>query len=99
MIAQMDRDQYERLQKEGQSVYETLAGLMHLSPGAPSVQEGIDRFAAYIRRFGDYPDCALRGLGEMYVEDGRFKAFFEAIAPGLAEFIRDALRERYPPTR
>ena len=96
VIAQMDRDQFERLQKEGQAVYETLAGLMHLPPGAPSVQEGIDRFAAYIRRFGEYPDYALRGLGEMYVEDGRFKAFYDAIAPGLAEFIRDALLERYP---
>ncbi|MCL1805352.1 MAG: MerR family transcriptional regulator [Clostridiales bacterium] len=32
-----------------------------------------------------------KGLGEMYVADERFKANYEKIAPGLAEFFRDAI--------
>jgi hypothetical protein len=33
---------------------------------------------------------AHRGLGELYVGDSRFTQHFEQIAPGLAEFVRDA---------
>lgn len=31
-------------------------------------------------------------LGEMYVEDSRFKAFYDDIVDGLAEYYRDAIR-------
>jgi DNA-binding transcriptional MerR regulator len=31
------------------------------------------------------------GLGEMYVSDERFKAYYEKIVPGCAEFLRDAI--------
>ena len=32
-----------------------------------------------------------KGLGEMYVNDPRFKAYYEKIVPGCAEFFRDAI--------
>ena len=32
------------------------------------------------------------GLAEMYVADDRFKAYYEAVAPGAAEFLRDAIK-------
>ena len=32
-----------------------------------------------------------RCLGEMYVSDERFKAFYDALRPGLAEHLRDAI--------
>lgn len=32
-----------------------------------------------------------RGLGQMYVDDPRFTATYEAIAPGLAVYLRDAI--------
>ena len=32
-----------------------------------------------------------KGLGEMYVADERFKANYDKIAPGCAEFLRDAI--------
>jgi DNA-binding transcriptional MerR regulator len=32
-----------------------------------------------------------KGLGEMYVADERFKANYEKVAPGGAEFLRDAI--------
>jgi hypothetical protein len=31
------------------------------------------------------------GLAEMYVADERFKAYYEKITPGCAEFLRDAI--------
>ncbi|MCI2418871.1 MerR family transcriptional regulator [Saccharopolyspora sp. K220] len=39
-------------------------------------------------------DCTYeihRGLGEMYVADERFRAVYEDLAPGLAEFVRTAI--------
>jgi hypothetical protein len=42
-----------------------------------------------------YYDCSHeihRGLTEMYVSDERFRANYDALAPGLSEFIRDAAR-------
>ncbi|MCX5430814.1 MerR family transcriptional regulator [Streptomyces sp. NBC_00257] len=32
-----------------------------------------------------------RGLGEMYVSDERFRAFYDSMRPGLAEHLRDAI--------
>jgi len=32
-----------------------------------------------------------KGLGEMYVADERFRAYYDKIAPGCAEFLRDAI--------
>ena len=43
-----------------------------------------------------YPDYSKeyhKGLGEMYLADERFKATYEKIAPGCAEFFRDAINE------
>lgn len=40
-------------------------------------------------------DCGYEmhsGLGEMYVADPRFTATYDAVAPGLAVYIRDAIR-------
>lgn len=39
-----------------------------------------------------YSKEAHRGLAEMYVEDPRFAAYYDGIAPGLAAFLRDAIR-------
>lgn len=38
-----------------------------------------------------YSRDAHRALGEMYVADERFKAYYDGIVPGGAAFLRDAL--------
>ncbi len=43
---------------------------------------------------GGFYDCSLemhRGLGEMYVADPRFTATYDAVASGLAPWLRDAI--------
>ena len=45
-----------------------------------------------MRYWPSYSKEAHRALGEMYVEDERFKEYYEQIAPGCAVFLRDALR-------
>ncbi|MFF0203131.1 MerR family transcriptional regulator [Streptomyces sp. NPDC005017] len=41
--------------------------------------------------FYECPYDMHRGLGEMYVSDERFKAFYDTMRPGLAEHLRDAI--------
>ncbi|HEU5003941.1 MAG TPA: MerR family transcriptional regulator [Actinomycetota bacterium] len=43
------------------------------------------------RWFYDCPPAMHRGLGDMYVNDPRFTANYEKLAPGLAEWLRTAI--------
>lgn len=43
------------------------------------------------RWFYDCPYEMHTCLGDMYVSDERFKAFYDAMRPGLAEHLRDAI--------
>jgi hypothetical protein len=38
-----------------------------------------------------YSKEAHAGLARMYTEDERFKAYYDKIRPGAAEFLRDAI--------
>lgn len=39
----------------------------------------------------EYNKAYHKELGELYVSDERFKAYYDKIAPGLAKFLRDAI--------
>ena len=43
-----------------------------------------------------YSAAAHRGLAQMYVDDERFAAYYDSIAPGAAVFLRDALLHFLP---
>ena len=68
------------------------AGMDHGDPGAPEAQAAVARWHAFINE--RFYDCSLevfRGLGDLYVDDGRFTATYEKIRPGLAQFLREAM--------
>jgi DNA-binding transcriptional MerR regulator len=44
------------------------------------------------RNFYDCPPGMHAGLGRMYVEDERFAAHYERVAPGLARYVSDAVQ-------
>ena len=44
-----------------------------------------------MRYWNDYSPEAHVGLAQMYVDDPRFAAYYDAIAPGCAQFLRDAI--------
>jgi hypothetical protein len=43
------------------------------------------------RRFYDCGHDMHRGLGDMYVADARFTATYDAVRPGLARYLREAI--------
>jgi len=62
------------------------------NPAGELAQEACDLHKQWLCVF--YPAYSKEyhmGLGEMYVADERFKANYEKIAPGCAEFFRDAI--------
>lgn len=81
--------------KAESSAYETKmveafrAGVDPASATAMNLAEDHRQHVA--RWFYDCPPAMHRGLGEMYVSDPRFKANYEKLAPGLAEWLRSAI--------
>jgi DNA-binding transcriptional MerR regulator len=87
------REDWERIQQEGAEIREGLAALMSRSPSDPNVQGLVKRFHEHMNN--NFYTCSLEmlsGLGDMYVNDPRFTATYEKVRPGLAVFLRDAIK-------
>ena len=81
------------IQAESQAVNANMAALVGGDPASPEAQEWAGRWFGLINRH--YYACTpemFRSLGAMYVDDSRFTAFYDNIRPGLAVFMRDAMR-------
>lgn len=89
----MSPERQAAFHRENQEITTGLAALM--ADGAPVEDERVQALVA--RHHGQIavfwtPDAqSYRGLGEMYVEDERFTATYDAVAPGLAVYLRDAI--------
>lgn len=86
------KEDWAAIQTEQQAINEGLASLMDRDPADPAVQELVGRhFRLIDKRFYTVTPEIYRGLGELYVNDPRFKANYEKVRPGLAEFMRSAM--------
>lgn len=61
------------------------------APDDDRVQALVARHFAQIVVFWTPTAAAYAGLGQMYVDDERFTATYDAFAPGLAGYLRDAM--------
>jgi MerR family transcriptional regulator, thiopeptide resistance regulator len=57
----------------------------------PEVQAEVDQHYRWVARHWTLTAQAYRNLGQLYVDDERFRARYEQIAPGLAAYQRDAM--------
>jgi len=83
----------QRILDEGSSVYTDLIAAMAEAPSSPRVQAMIARWHAHMQHFWSPNDEQLLGLADLYNDDPRFHANFEAMKPGLAPFMREAIRQ------
>lgn len=88
------KDDWKRLQAEVDAWSERYAVLV--TAGAPPAGEAAMDLAEEHRRhisrwFYECPHEMHRCLGEMYVSDERFKAFYDSLHPGLAEHLKEAI--------
>jgi DNA-binding transcriptional MerR regulator len=90
-VRNMSKAQWQDLQGEGEALHTALAGLMDRPPDDPEVQALIARHYAMMNQF--YPVSAeiYRGLGQLYVSNQEFRAFYDKIRPGLADFLQPAM--------
>lgn len=85
------REGYKRVAEDGLKFTKAVASRMGEDPASAPVQALIAQHYDALRTFYE-PDFAMyRGLAEMYVQDARFAAYYEKVAPGLAQFMRDAM--------
>lgn len=87
----MSKAAWQALKEEGDTVTRELAGLMNKAPNDPQVQALITRHKATISPFYTVTAGIYRGLGQMYVEDERFRTFYDQYRPGLADFMQKAI--------
>lgn len=92
----MSVEQYRQTQKLEQGVKDALLAAMAAGdPTGEDAHRAADLHRQWLCEFwkdGTYSKAAHLGLAEMYVADDRFKAYYEAVAPGAAEFLRDAIK-------
>jgi DNA-binding transcriptional MerR regulator len=67
-----------------------------MAAGVPATSEQAMALAEGNRRFisGWFYDCShamQRNLAEMYVADDRFRATYDTVSPGLAQYVHDAI--------
>ena len=94
-VANMSQEQWNAQKAEEWEIASLLKEAMELGdPACVQAQRACDLHRQWLCRVwpdGTYTKDAHRMMGEMYVGDERFRAYYEAIAPGCAAFFRDAL--------
>lgn len=83
----------ERMQREQTEAMIRMAEFMTAGVDGSDAEVQAEVDAAYqaICRMWTPTAAAFKSLGQMYVDDARFTATYDKIAPGLAEYYRDAM--------
>ncbi|CAM5707950.1 MerR family transcriptional regulator [Streptomyces aurantiogriseus] len=92
--ASYTKEDWKRMQAEVTDWGERYGALM--AAGEPPAGEAAMDMAEEHRQHicGWFYECSYemhQGLGEMYVADERFKAFYDSMLPGLAEHLKEAI--------
>lgn len=88
------KEDWERINKKYGQILEEFAAIRGELPGNPEVRKLVKMWQDFITE--SYYDCSdeiLKGLGEMYVADERFKKNLDKYGEGTAEFMSKAIKE------
>jgi DNA-binding transcriptional MerR regulator len=93
-VARYTKADWDRMKAESAEYLEPLVAALRAGRPADSAEamDAAEEHRQHISRW--FYDCTYEihvGLGHMYVDDPRFAATYESIAPGLAAYIRDAI--------
>lgn len=81
------------IDKKAEDIFRKIAGHMDCPPSCDEVQKLILQWKNHITE--NYYTCTdeiLQCLGLMYVEDERFKKYFDNISDNLAEYVSEAIK-------
>ena len=88
------QDDWVRIKEEAAGIERGLAALMTDGAAAsdPRALDLAEAHRAHIDRwFYDLTPAGHRALAELYVADPRFRAHYDQVAPGLAQYVHDAI--------
>jgi DNA-binding transcriptional MerR regulator len=77
---------------EGKKIYLDLAAAMSAGAASKEVQAVIARWHTHMQNFWSPNEDQLLGLADLYNDDSRFRDNYEKVAPGLSEFMREAVK-------
>lgn len=90
-VRKMTKEQFAVVKQEGEQIAKDLASVMDKGPASPEAQKVIARHFAHLNNFYKPSVEMYRGLGRLYIEDERFKAYYEKYAGNLAFFVQKAI--------
>ncbi|MDR6548970.1 MerR family transcriptional regulator [Paenibacillus qinlingensis] len=92
-LKNMTQEQHDEVTRLAEEVTETLAEAFKLGdPASTLAQKAADLHKQWLMFYwSEYSKEAHAGLAQMYVDDERFKAYYDVKQPGTAEFLRDAI--------
>ena len=88
------KDDWAAIKAEATAIAERLAEVKRsgAEPGSDAATDAAEAHRVHIDgRFYPCTKAMHRNLGEMYVQDARFTAYWDDFEPGLAPFVRDAI--------
>jgi DNA-binding transcriptional MerR regulator len=93
-VLNMTPEEYEKAEKLSGEILDTLKRAYETgNPAGELAQKAADLHRQWLCLYWDgYSKEAHAGLGEVYVADERFKAYYDKDQPGATEFLRDAIR-------
>ena len=90
-VRKMSKGQWQAIKEEGRAVTQAIAELIGRDSADADVQALIARHHAWIENFYDCSAEIYIGLGQLYTQHDEFRAFYEKVWPGLAEFMQAAM--------
>jgi MerR family transcriptional regulator, thiopeptide resistance regulator len=92
-VAAYTKEDWQRIKAEEEEVRANLAAAFAagLAPESDEAMAAAEAHRQHISRW--FYECSYdihRGLTDMYVNDDRFRAHYDALAPGLARFIKES---------
>ncbi len=90
-LGNLSSDEMEMFSERMSELFTSLASLREGDPGSAEVQDYVDQWYRMLNTIGFYSPQMFAGLGDLYTDDPRFAAHFEAYGEGLACFLRDAI--------
>ncbi len=90
-VKKWSKQKWAEVNKELDEILRQLAELMGTPVEDRKVQALVARHRAYLNNFYEVKPGMYRGLGKLYTEDPRFRAYFEKYRAGLAEYLGEAI--------
>lgn len=83
--------EFKQLKREGENIVQRMGASMNLPIDHPEVQQLVHKYFEHLQEFRPIDKEGYLQLGQLYIEDERFKAYYEDRKQGLAQFLHNAI--------